>query len=204
MSSHVSKIRSNGGGQTHNRHKKKPYMDERLDIQNIRTEIRELAGSTMEGKNKNQWKKQKLTALGAVDDKGVKTPYHIYMGMQRKQKHRDEIRNRRSQEAFGFDVAKSMKKKKEIEGQQKDFLNQLRGNRRGDRKTVGDGSFGFKNSLGRTKGALVLLSNKDRSTVEGPRNPRPIQGGVKKTGSGFNRKGGYGQKSKNKMRKPKH
>jgi len=69
---------------------------------------------------------------------------------------------------------------------------------------VGDGSFGFKTPLGRTKGGLVMLSNRDRSAVEGPRNPRPIQGGVMKKGGGFNRKGGYGQKSKNKMRNPKH
>jgi len=82
----------------------------------------------------------------------------------------------------------------------------LVGNRRGDRNTVGDGSFGFQTPIGRTSGSLLTLSNRDIASVEqrNKNNNRPLHGGVtKKKGTGFNRKGGYGEKSKARMRKKK-
>jgi hypothetical protein len=199
MGSDISKIRKNN--YSNHRSNKKPYQDERLDISTIRGEIRELAGTALQGKNKNQWKERNLTSLGAVEEKGIKTPFKILMGMKKAQKHREEIRNRRTQEAFGFDVARQLKKRQDAQDEEKKFLNQLRGNRRGDRNTVGDGSFGYQDNVGQSRGGMLVFSQRDRSHVEGPRNPRPTQGGVtKKKSSGYNRQGGYGKKSKAKMR----
>lgn len=82
------------------------------------------------------------------------------------------------------------------------FLLWVIGNRRGDRNTVGDGSFGFQHTIGKSRGGMLVLSQRDRAAVEGHKsNPGPIQGKVTKKGTGYNRKGGYGRKSKAKMRK---
>ena len=67
------------------------------------------AGTTLEGKNKNKWKSDKLTALGAAPDKSIRTPYKILMGMKKAEKHREEIRNRRVLDTSSTSKAQSFK-----------------------------------------------------------------------------------------------
>jgi len=175
------------------------HWDNRLDATKIRSEIRDLAETLLaEGKQKNQWKKQKLNSLGAKNQKNVKTPYNILMGMKAAQNHREEIKNRRIQEAFGFGALKQQSRRKEEEQRRLKAINQLKGNRRGDRNTVGDGSFGFHPTVGTNRGGVLTLSRRDIDDIEGRKNPGPMLGAIVKKGHGYNRKGGHGRKSKQK------
>lgn len=81
------------------------------------------------------------------------------MGMRKAEKHREEIRARRIKEALGFDAHKYRKKREERYEEEMStmrelqlnrslshtvaMINQMRGNRRGDSYSVGDGSVGF-------------------------------------------------------------
>jgi hypothetical protein len=42
-----------------------------------------------------------------------------------------------------------------------DYINQLKGNRRGDRNSVGDGSRGLKPAVGRFRDGILFLNRRD-------------------------------------------
>ena len=51
-----------------------------------------------------------------------------------------------------------------------EYLNQLKGNRRGDRHSVGDGTRGLKPAVGRFRDGILFLSKRD---IDGaPKNKR--------------------------------
>eukprot|EP01126_Amoeba_proteus_P017404 TRINITY_DN1837_c0_g1_i17.p1 TRINITY_DN1837_c0_g1~~TRINITY_DN1837_c0_g1_i17.p1 ORF type:complete len:149 (-),score=30.08 TRINITY_DN1837_c0_g1_i17:108-554(-) len=140
-----------------------------------------------EGKHLKNYKRDKLRSLGAKDGKGQKMPYPLLMELKKKWKEREKTE---TAQTVGF--SRDVKSRDPV----KDKINQLLGNRRGDKGTVGDGSRGFRPHVGKFKDGMLVLSKNDINRIQANDNfneSRPSKKHADK-GSGKGKRNGKGKK----------
>eukprot|EP01128_Nolandella_sp_AFSM9_P005767 TRINITY_DN284_c3_g1_i1.p1 TRINITY_DN284_c3_g1~~TRINITY_DN284_c3_g1_i1.p1 ORF type:complete len:231 (+),score=53.35 TRINITY_DN284_c3_g1_i1:939-1631(+) len=171
-------------------------------MKTLKKEIREFTAASLDKRGKARYRQDRLVELGAQKPKGLKTPFKMLIGLRKAEAHREDIRGRRSEEALGYNAVKAKKIREKKVQEEIDAVNQLRGNRRGDANTVGDGTFGFTHTVGSMRRGMLTLSARDIAGVVGNPN-KPRQGPKKPPSSkkGYNRKGGFNQKKKSQMNK---
>lgn len=158
LSSKVSKIRATPAGDRPQKRRRSAEEEEEetldRELQAITREVLDLGATQFKRKKqKRAYEERKIISLGGQASKPDKVPYNILMGMKKKQKERELKRTELDKER-GMFVAK---KKKENKGSDlKSYLNQMRGNRRGD-GGAGSGERGLKCSKGVFKDGVLYV-----------------------------------------------
>lgn len=137
--------------------------------------VKDLVAATATPKQKRKLHEQQLIALGAKPPRYMrgKQPYKMLKGMRAAAQQREARQSAYDREAGNVvpNGANSKRRKREHQEEslsRADYVNVVRGDRSGLRRTVGDGSRGFRpTSVGSFRNGVLRIKARDIANITG-------------------------------------
>jgi hypothetical protein len=140
---------------------------EKTELKSVWREVQELAASQLQRPQRRRWKEQQLENLGAklTHKENRYIPYPMLIGIRRKQREREKQREAEERNA-GMTLPKKKKSRRNGDATKdvRDYINKLRGNRRGREPTRVDAP-----SVGIYHDGTLVISQHDIHRVTGKR-----------------------------------